>query len=210
MRLHRETISESMNSIGKSVYDQLDSHYYLAGGTALSLILGHRKSVDLDYFINKPIDTERLKSQVLEVFNSSKVEIIFQEKDTLWVSIDGVKISFIRRLTPLLEPIVDQENFRLAQLKDITIMKLSAICGRDEYKDYFDLACLASVTDVRSWIPWWQELHPNSDPISWIVALSAVDQIPITPLEMQRDFLTIDPSKIIKKSEQEIVKFIRG
>lgn len=199
-----------MASIGKSVHDHLDSAYYLAGGTALSLLLGHRKSIDLDYFIDKPIDTEQLKSRLVEIFSSFKVEVVFQEKNTLWVNINKVKVSFISRLNPLLEPIVDQESFRLAQLKDITIMKLSAICSRDEYKDYFDLACLASVTDVRSWLSWWQELFPNSDPISWIIALSAVDQIPVMPLDIQSDFLAINPGKIIKKSEEEIVKFIRG
>lgn len=210
MTLHRETISESMALIGKRVHDELDSAYYLAGGTALSLLLGHRKSIDLDYFINSSIDTEQLTLKLLEMFGPEKVKVVFQEKDTLWVTIDGVKVSFIARLNPLLEPITDQEGFRLAQPKDITVMKLSAICSREEYKDYFDLACLASVTDARSWVAWWQELFPNNDPISWIVALSAVDQIPVTPLDVQNDFLAVDPIQVIKKSEREIVKFIRG
>lgn len=199
-----------MGSIGRSIHNRLDSNYYLAGGTALSLLLGHRKSVDMDYFINGQIDTERLNLQLIEMFGIDKVKITFQEKDTLWVNIDGVKVFFITRLSALLKPISDQEDFRLAQLEDITIMKLSAICSRDEYKDYFDLACLASVTDVRSWVPWWQKLFPNNDPISWMVALSAVDQIPIIPLNVQSNFLAIDPIKIIKKSELEIVKFIQG
>jgi predicted nucleotidyltransferase component of viral defense system len=196
--------------IGKAVHDHLDSAFYLAGGTALSLLLGHRKSIDLDYFINKSIDTEQLKGQLVELFGAEQVKIMFQEKDTLWVNINGVKVSFISRLAALLEPVLDQENFRLAQLKDITAMKLSAICSRDEYKDYFDLACLASITDVRSWISLWQDLFPNSDPISWVVALSAVEQIPVTPLDVQSDFVTIEPAKIIKKAELEIVKFMRA
>ncbi|MBI5046067.1 MAG: nucleotidyl transferase AbiEii/AbiGii toxin family protein [Candidatus Niyogibacteria bacterium] len=199
-----------MGSIGRSIHNRLDSNYYLAGGTALSLLLGHRKSVDMDYFINGQIDTERLNLQLIEMFGIDKVKITFQEKDTLWVNIDGVKVFFITRLSALLKPISDQEDFRLAQLEDITIMKLSAIYSRDEYKDYFDLACLASVTDVRSWVPWSQKLFPNNDPISWMVALSALDQIPIIPLNVQSNFLAIDPIKIIKKSELEIVKFIQG
>ncbi|MFA5792360.1 MAG: nucleotidyl transferase AbiEii/AbiGii toxin family protein [Candidatus Gracilibacteria bacterium] len=210
MKIHSKTISAPMASIGKIIYEKLDPNYYLAGGTALALLLGHRKSIDLDYFINSPIDTEQLKQKLDEIFSPSKVEIIFQEKNTLWAKIDGVKISFITRPTPLLEPIMNKENFRLAQFKDITAMKLSAICGRDEYKDYFDLACLTSVTDVRSWISWWQELFPNSDPMSWIVALSAVDQIHVVPIDVQSDFASTDTIKIIKKSEKEIIRFIRG
>lgn len=121
-----------------------------------------------------------------------------------------MKVSFITRQTPLLEPIINEGHFRLAQLKDLTVMKLSAICGREEYKDYFDLACLASVTDVRSWVAWWQELFPNSDPISWMVALSAVEQIATVPLDIQSNFLTINSVEIIKKAEKEITQFIRG
>lgn len=210
MSLHKETITESMSRIAKSIHQKLDDAYYLAGGTALSLLLGHRKSVDLDYFINKSIDTELLKQQLTEIFGVENVGIAFQEKNTLWVNIDGVRVSFITRLSALLDTVINEDCFRLAQLKDITVMKLGAICGRDEYKDYFDLACISTVSDVRSWVSWWQELFPNSDPISWIVALSAVDQIQSMPLDIQTDFHSIDTIKIIKKSELEIVKFIQG
>ncbi|MFA5855360.1 MAG: nucleotidyl transferase AbiEii/AbiGii toxin family protein [Candidatus Gracilibacteria bacterium] len=205
MKLHAETISDSMALIAKSVYEKLDSRYYLAGGTALALLIGHRKSIDLDYFINDSIDTERLKSQLGEIFGA--FEVVFQEKDTLWVNIGGVKVSFIARRVPLIEAVIDQENFRLASLKDITAMKLAAICMRDEYKDYFDLACLSSVTDVRSWNSWWQELSPNSDPISWMVALSAVDKVLLVPLDVLEGFSKVDTTETIKKATREIAKF---
>ena len=61
MTIHRETITDDMAQIAKVVFDTLDKDFYLAGGTSLSLRLGHRKSVDLDYFINKEIDTLKLK-----------------------------------------------------------------------------------------------------------------------------------------------------
>lgn len=209
MTLHLETISSSMLSIGKTVHEQLDSGYYLAGGTALSLLIGHRKSIDLDYFINAPIDTQSLHVKLIELFGDSNVELVFQEKNTLWTTINGVKVSFIARLDPLLEPVSVEESFRIAQLKDLTMMKLSAICSREEYKDYFDLACLVTLMDVRSWIPLWQSLYPHVDPISWVVALSAVKQIPITPLDIQPGFLTIDPVKTLQKAENEITNFLR-
>lgn len=71
MTLHLETTTDAMQMIARKVFEDLDSEYYLAGGTALALFCGHRKSVDLDYFIAKPIDTLALKNKLVpEQINS--------------------------------------------------------------------------------------------------------------------------------------------
>ena len=101
--------------------------------------------------------------------------ITYEEKDTLWCRVDDVKISFIYRSSVLINTLHDEEDFRIAGVEDIVVMKLNALCGREEYKDYYDLAVLSEMTDVRSWITLWQKVYPHSDPISWIVALSQGD-----------------------------------
>lgn len=209
MTLHTETITETMHGVARGVFENLDTEYYLAGGTALALHIGHRKSVDLDYFISKPIDTLELKTRINEVFASSKVEILFEQKNTLWCMINGVKVSFISRFDTLIDPVQTTDYFRLAGIKDITVMKLSAVCGREEYKDYFDLACLSNVADTRSWISWWQEVYPAQDITSWVVALSAVDSVQKIPLDISPSFNTEDVSKDIKNIVQEITKQVQ-
>lgn len=198
-----------MRSVSRVVSENLDPEYYLAGGTALALRLGHRKSVDLDYFIAKPIDTLALKNKLADIFSKTTVEILFETKDTLWCVVDGVKVSFISRFATLLELPQPADYFRLAGVKDITVMKLVAICGREEYKDYFDLAFLAKETDVRSWISWWQEVYPEQDIMSWVVALSAVDSIPEIPLERSKDFNNKDVVGVIKGVVQEITRQVK-
>lgn len=209
MTLHQETITETMRSVSRAVFENLDPEYYLAGGTALALWLGHRKSVDLDYFIAKPIDTLVLKNKLSEIFSETTVEILFETKDTLWCVIDGVKVSFISRFDTLLELPQATDFFLLARIKDITVMKLVAICGREEYKDYFDLACLAKETDARSWISWWQEVYPEQDIMSWVVALSAVDSIQKIPLEISEDFKNKDVSSVIKNAVEDVTKQVK-
>jgi len=206
MTLHLETVTEAMQNIARGVFEHFDNEYYLAGGTALALQIGHRKSVDLDYFIAKPIDTAVLKKNIYDTFSSSKVEILFEEKNTLWSRIDGVNVSFISRFDAQLEPVQTVDSFRLADIKDIVMMKLIAVCGREEYKDYFDLACIADETDVRSWVSWWQKIYPNQDVTSWVVALSAVDTVPKIPLEINDEFKTKNVSGNIKKVVQEVTK----
>ncbi len=208
MTVYTEAITDEMSSIAKTVFDMLGDEYYLSGGTALALHVGHRKSVDLDYFINAQIDTLKLKDRLFEIFAKADVRILFEEKNTLWCSINGVKISFIYRREPLIDEVHVVQNFRLARVKDITVMKLSAICGREEYKDYFDLACLASVTDVRSWVPWWEAAYPNADYTSFLVALSYADKIKHIPLEVFDTYKDIDVTKTLFSVTNDITTYI--
>lgn len=209
MILHKENITENMDKVAKVIFETLDKDFYLAGGTALALRIGHRKSIDLDYFINKDFDTLQLKNNILNIFSYSKVEILFEEKNTLWCLVDGVKVSFISRFDLLLDPVEVIDNFRLLGLKDITVMKLSAICGREEYKDYFDLACIADISDVRSWIFWWQEVYKNVDMTSWLIALSSVDMIQEIPLEISNNFKNKNIQVDIKKITKEITEMLK-
>ncbi|MCR4322480.1 MAG: nucleotidyl transferase AbiEii/AbiGii toxin family protein [Candidatus Azambacteria bacterium] len=209
MTLHRETITDAMYDAARGIFDNFDTEYYLAGGTALALRIGHRKSVDLDYFIAKPIDTIALKRDIGEIFSSVKTEILFEEKNTLWCVINGVKVSFISRFDLLLDPVEIVDCFRLASMKDIAVMKLIAVCGRDEYKDYFDLACIGDETDVRSWMYWWQEIYPNQDITSWIVALSAADMVKKVPIEIGEKCKGKDVISDMKRIVQEITKQVR-
>lgn len=206
--IYYETITEKMREIARLIFHNLDSRYYLAGGTALSLQIGHRKSIDLDYFINSDIDTLRLKNDISNIFKNFPIEFVFEEKNTLWCTVDGVKVSFISRFDSLLEEVLIIDDFRLAQIKDLTIMKLSAICGREEYKDYFDLACISTITDVRRWNTWWQEVYTNSDPISYIIALASVDNVPEIPLNIEAGFKNISTKSIIHKLVIEIKSFM--
>ena len=168
--IHLETITPKMHDNARIIHASLDASYYLAGGTALALLSGHRESTDLDYFINSHIDTLKLKTVLRSIFPT--IIFTYEDVDTLWCTVDDIKVSFISRFAPRVDGILDEDVFRIAGLKDIVVMKLAAICGRDEYKDYYDLATLSTLTDVRAWVSWWNEVYPESDPISWITALS--------------------------------------
>ncbi len=114
--------------------------FYLAGGTALALQLGHRDSVDFDFFTNKNIDTKILFNRIQEAFKDKRVKKIQEEKNTLTVTInDNIKMSFFTYKYPLLDELIIEDNFRLASVRDIACMKLSAIISRSTMKDYIDL-----------------------------------------------------------------------
>jgi hypothetical protein len=207
MSLHLSTITPIMYSIAKDIYT-LDDTWYLAGGTALALHIGHRESIDLDYFTSETFGTDQLKQQLGVLWHNRVWQVVYEAPQTLWCVVDGVKVSFIKRETPLLESPETSDSFRLASVSDIVVMKLLAICSREEYKDYFDLACISTMTDVRQWVHWWHTSYATQDMVSWLIALSQVSQIKIIPLEIHEKFKSISPLVQLPKVVREIQAFI--
>jgi len=114
------------------------STFNLVGGTALSLKLGHRISIDLDLFSNSNISN-------LEILN--ELNLIFKERFVLKTSnkvgifclIDNIKVDIIHYDFELIYPLETIENIRMASIQDIAAMKIQAILGRGAKKDFFDL-----------------------------------------------------------------------
>src|SRR5437868_7015023 len=98
---------EALTSKGKELFPLLSDFrdFYLAGGTALALQIGHRVSVDFDFFSEKPIPRTLLPT-VERVLGSATIEPLIDNRSELTVLADGVKVSFISYPFPLLEPLV--------------------------------------------------------------------------------------------------------
>lgn len=116
------------------------NNFYLAGGTALALLLGHRDSLDFDFFSSDSFLARDLYRKVKQVFAGHLVVRTQEVKDTLTIVIDEcVKISFFAYPYELVGPLLNEEHFKIASLEDIACMKLAAITSRSVLKDYVDL-----------------------------------------------------------------------
>ncbi|SRR6266404_3909613 len=118
--------------------------FYLGGGTAVALHLGHRRSIDFDWFIQKPLGDPMLLAQYIRSqgmdFTTSKVEA-----GTLHGSLSGVRFSFLEYPYALLSPSEKLKDFdcSVASLNDLACMKLSALAQRGSKKDFVDIYALA-------------------------------------------------------------------
>lgn len=119
--------------------------YYLAGGTALALQLGHRISVDFDFFSEKDTLKVASRNHLARSFSKKgKIEILEEKNGTLKFSFHNVQLSFFHYEVPLLKsPVRVEEHLRLASLFDIGLMKLGAVIGRGSKKDFLDLYVLS-------------------------------------------------------------------
>jgi len=117
--------------------------FYLAGGTALALQLGHRISYDLDFFSSEDKLELGTRTQIASALRQSeKAQIATSEDVMIFAKLMGVDVSFMYQHHPLLEPALEIEGIQLASIVDIGLMKLAAINARGTRRDFIDLYCM--------------------------------------------------------------------
>lgn len=113
---------------------------YLAGGTALALHLGHRISVDLDFFTQEEFNEEVL-IQNLKKLPEFKAEGTAWK--TVWGSINDTKFSLFFYQYPLIKNTIVAEGVQILSKEDIAAMKIHALEDRGTKRDFVDLYFLA-------------------------------------------------------------------
>lgn len=142
--LHKETVSATTLGLLKTLMeDKLLEDFFLVGGTALSLQIGHRISMDLDLLTQTSFDNNAILSNLEEHY---KLQTDFQARNILKGSIDGIKVDLITHNYPLVRSLIRMEGIRMAAPEDIAAMKLNAITGNGtRLKDFIDIAYLSSL-----------------------------------------------------------------
>jgi len=145
LKVHWEAAAPGVRSVYEALSTALDgTAFYLAGGTALALLEGHRISADLDFFaptIGPPDGlANRLAARGLHITVTSTA------LETLYVEVGGVQVSFVGSPIPLLGPLqsLAPTLLPLASVEDIAAMKLAAVSARGSRKDFIDLWVLVT------------------------------------------------------------------
>jgi hypothetical protein len=110
--------------------------FYLAGGTCLALQIGHRRSVDFDFFIPSDFDTEKIVNILVEIGTYKRTN---EERNTINGILNDVRISFLGYKYKNIDSFIQRNNIFLAGLKDIAAMKMEAIASRGSRKDFVDI-----------------------------------------------------------------------
>jgi hypothetical protein len=111
--------------------------YYLVGGTAVALHLGHRRSIDFDLFTDKSFDPIYIKTRIL---TNHKIDQTFsQGEGELTVLINKVKFTFFHYPFAIKRPVNFENIINLPDLLTLGVMKAFALGRRAKWKDYVDL-----------------------------------------------------------------------
>jgi len=207
-----------MNTIHWNILDQkrkdilpllksisLDDGFYLAGGTGLALQIGHRDSIDFDFFKQGDFDTDVFLSKLENIFTGHTLMVTQNEKNTISCIVDDtIKFSFFGFKYKVLKPFIETEYFNLASIEDIACMKFSAILSRSLEKDYVDLYFILQNFDLKTLIDISLEKFENIDSALILKSLIYFDDIVNEPIifkenhevsfEVVKDFL----KKVVK------------
>ncbi len=185
--------------------------FALAGGTSLSLQLGHRISIDLDFFTKeefKPNDIITILKQHFELTdistNINSLSLFINHNSQL------VKIDFLRHNYPLLNRIITVNNIRLFSVEDIAAMKLNAIVNRGARKDFYDIYELLQHYSLLELINIYKQKYSEMNIFTLIKSLSYFDDANIEPepislrkitWENIKKFISLEEKKYIEQSK---------
>jgi len=156
--LHKEAVDQStLDLLNQLQQKEYLKGFYLVGGTALALKMGHRKSVDLDLFSNFSFDAGQLLENLSTDFSYT---LFFSANNTLKGSINQVQVDILAHRYPLVADPIAIENIKMLSIEDIAAMKLNAISVSDQrVKDFIDIYFLLEIYSIEEMIGFYKKKY---------------------------------------------------
>lgn len=178
--------------------------YRLVGGTALSLQMGHRISVDLDFFGLPKFD---LRNFELEMKQSFEVDIFRRTKFIQQMNINNVKVDIVEYPYQWIDEIIETDRIRMASDKDIAAMKINAITNRGSKKDFVDLYALLKKYTYEEIMSFYLSKYPDGNKMLAIRSLNYFDDADNQDVEILWDVRWEDIKKELTK---QYLAFFKG
>lgn len=170
MKIYTDTVTDTLwrSLVTLMNIPELDS-FRLVGGTSLSLLLGHRISVDIDLFTDANYGSIDFLSILKIIENKfTYVDTTNWSNESIGNSCfignnpdDTVKLD-LYYTEPFVYPIIQHENIRLSQLEEICAMKLDVIGRGGRKKDFWDIHMLLDQFSVEEMIEFYQKKYPHN------------------------------------------------
>jgi hypothetical protein len=172
---------------------------YLAGGTALALQIGHRISIDLDFFTQEEFSETQLAEKL------ASLPGFIQDgtgKWTVWGKIGQTKFSMFYYKYPLIDQTVQFEGIQLASLTDIAAMKIHAIEDRGTRRDFVDAYFLLKKFTLEEMLEYYQKKYSVLEDHLYSI-LRALDYFEDAQRESQM------PRMLTKVAWEEVKEYFR-
>ncbi len=211
MLQYRAVYPETLELLKKLMQLPELNDFFLVGGTALALQLGHRISLDIDLFTQKDFDTKELFLKLNRQFtitdltegnNTLSFNITYPEKTNNSIKADIIKYSYL-----LINPVIKEDNIRLLSIEDIIPMKLSAVAGRGSKKDFYDIFYLLRQYSIDQMFDLFRKKYPNINEFHILKSLTYFEDAEMEPVPQTIE--KIDWSTIKKTIVDETNKYIK-
>lgn len=171
--LHLSTVDSTTLELLKKLQSiPILNNTRLVGGTALALQIGHRKSVDLDFFGTVDASKDEL-TMALEQIGSL---VVLKESPHIHIyQLNNVKIDVVDYQYSWIDDAVVMQGIRMASLRDIAAMKITAIIGRGTKKDFIDIAFLLQRFSINKILDFYSQKYPDGSTFMAMKSLAYFD-----------------------------------
>lgn len=205
LKFHNEILSDVQAVVLKALapFSQ-EQGFYLGGGTAVAIMLGHRKSIDFDWFT-----LDHIPDPVLLAGKLREAGVLFQtgsiDRGTLHGTVSGVRVSFLEYRYPLLKPTETWPEYGcvIASPDDLACMKLAAVAQRGSRKDFIDIYALTeNLFTLPEMLEFYRNKYSVRDISHVLYGLSYFDDADREPMPL---CLWNTDWKAVKKRISEII-----
>jgi predicted nucleotidyltransferase component of viral defense system len=181
---------------------------YLAGGTALIFYLGHRTSLDFDFYTGKEFE----KGEFLKIFKNElenkklTTKVLRDFKNTFELLVNNVHLSCFYYPYPLIGKLKKFNNILIASIQDISAMKALAIGQRGTKRDFIDIYYLIKIFGLRKILFWAKKKYPEYSEMVFLKGLVYFDD---AEKEEERNIKIIDKSITWNNIKKEIIDAVR-
>lgn len=197
--VHWETTTQQMRNLLRFIGQQpFADRFYLAGGTALALRLGHRRSVDLDFFSATDEVTRETRQEILGALISLAPQTLEDVDGNLLLLVIDLHVGFFSYSYPLLQPTDSVEGVAVASVVDVGLMKLDALISRGSRKDFYDLYVIAQQIPILDLLALGRAKYPYARDFE-LMAVESLVLFENADRDVQPDLLIDIPWKQVRQ-----------
>jgi len=162
--LHEGSVPKKLLDLLKKLENEaVFNDFFLVGGTALALQIGHRLSVDIDLFSQNKLRIQEI-AVYLKQHHAGKYQLLNSQNMIYQVVIEGIKVDFVHHPFELVEPVFHNKQISYLGKKDIAAMKLHVIeTSGDRAKDFVDIYFLLKEISLEEMFKYYQKKYSTDN-----------------------------------------------
>ena len=206
--LHERCVSKKLLALLQKLESgSVFKDFFLVGGTALALQIGHRKSVDIDLFSQNELCIPEI-TKYLTQHHGGNYQVLNSQNMIYQVSIEGIKVDFVHHPFELVELPYHDSQITYLGTKDIAAMKLHAIeTSGNRAKDFVDIFFLLKEMSLKTMFECYQKKYSTENIFNAKRSLGFFDDV---PTESWKELQIIDKKVSASLVKKTILDAIQG
>lgn len=160
-KFHWDILDEHRKNLLPKLAFLKEEGFYLAGGTGLALQIGHRRSLDFDFYKKDAFSPNDLQNMIVSKFGADKVKTANMTKNFAGLLINNIEVSFFLYPYNLVKNLIGADFGYVASITDIGAMKLIAIVQRGTKRDFVDIYFLITQLGLKTLLKAVQVKYPG-------------------------------------------------